>query len=617
MPNTAQVNFSVLDLSFSVANVLKGISCVEGVTKRGPFANAELLITTWAQFTRVYGGYITNSDFPLLCKRAFDRGAQLRVNRVGHYTDITDKDSLDAITASVSPIAKVELDDDFVTGNSVVITINGTSLPAVAFNTDSDTTADDIVAATLNGFPTLVQDVILEPLAPGYNLSIIPISNTVIDTGTPIIVTTGGASQPVATNSEVTGIVDVTGTVLFEVNIKYPGLDYNQITVTIGPASNGNTNYFNLYINHLEDSQLNEVYSNLTIVGTPTVADSHYLDTAKLASQLVNFVYADLSALTGPLRPFDYSYYYGGGSDGTAPVLADYIGDSVAGNGFRVFDVVDDAYQFCAPELSNATLHIAGAAYIETRKDMMYLAHLDNGLTTAAAYIAERDGTLINSYYVQFFGGGLVISDPVTGAEKQISELGDILGIINYSDNQGGPWLSYAGVNRGFITNALKVVNNFGPPAKFNDLNQLANHQINMVVVKNNQLYLSGNFSGVIANSKLSFVNVVRTLLFIQKSIRPTLERYLEEPNDIPTFKRLFREVEPFFNQMVVDGALYSYRWDGDQNITKIEDVVVNTPTGIDNGIYKVKLFLKIVATMNEIEVQMVIAPTGVSFDTL
>ena len=138
-----------------------------------------------------------------------------------------------------------------------------------------------------------------------------------------------------------------------------------------------------------------------------------------------------------------------------------------------------------------------------------------------------------------------------------------------------------------------------------------------MVVVRHNQIFLSGNFTGTLANSKLSFANTVRNLLFIQKSIKPTLERYIEEPNDIPTFKLLFREVEPFFNDMVTKGALYSYRWDGDQNVDKIENVIVNNPTDLDNGKYKVKLFLKTVATMNEIEVQLVVAPTGVSFDTL
>ena len=91
----------------------------------------------------------------------------------------------------------------------------------------------------------------------------------------------------------------------------------------------------------------------------------------------------------------------------------------------------------------------------------------------------------------------------------------------------------------------------------------------------------------------------------------------MEEPNDIPTFRALFRAVEPFLDDLIVKRALTSFVWQGDQDVDSIDDVVVNNAADLDNGKYKVRLFLKIVPTMKEITLQIVITPTGTSFDIL
>src|SRR5690606_8456841 len=65
---------------------------------------------------------------------------------------------------------------------------------------------------------------------------------------------------------------------LFSITPKYPGLDYNNLRVSVQTASNGNSNYFDLEVRHLLEPDLTETYRNLIIVGNPTVAESHYLD---------------------------------------------------------------------------------------------------------------------------------------------------------------------------------------------------------------------------------------------------------------------------------------------------------------------------------------------------
>ena len=89
-----------IDLSQYVDTLIKGVSCVEGITEKGPIGKPQL-ISSEAQFDRVFGGNLKNSDFPLLAKRALSYGAVLWVSRVVHYTDITKLNTCAARTASV------------------------------------------------------------------------------------------------------------------------------------------------------------------------------------------------------------------------------------------------------------------------------------------------------------------------------------------------------------------------------------------------------------------------------------------------------------------------------------------------------------------------------------
>lgn len=515
MPNTARVSFSISNQAFTIAALLKGISFVEGKTIRGPVSNPKDIITNWPQFVRIFGGLTPGTDFPLLCKRALEYGAQLRVNRVLHYTDPADASTLSAVKATIS-----------------------------AFTDGTDT--------------------------------------------------------------------------LFTLTMKNAGLDYNNFRIEVYAASNGQTNYFNLKIYNPSDSGFTpEIYENLTIPGIPTVVQSHYLDEVIRRSEIVNVTYSDLSSLTAPLRPVDVVKTPSGGTDGGSVVVADYVGDSAGKTGLNAFDAYDDAMQMGAPEISTDTLHIAGAAYALNRADLMYFGHIDNSNNTATLINTERDSWNIDNIYSAFFGGGLKVLDPSYNVERNISELGDVFGLAAYSDNVAHEWYSFAGINRGVIRNAIGVVNNFGTPALQADLNLIANHQVNMVVANGGMIYLSGNFTATYSLSPTSFINAVRLLIFMKKSMGPLLKRYLEQPADIPTFKAIFRGVEPFLDMLVAQRALFSYVWDGDQFISKIEDVVVNNLTDLQNGKYKVKLYIKIIPSLQEIAVEIVITALSVDFTVL
>lgn len=523
MPKSAQLNFREIDLSFTVEPSQKGIVAVSMQTLRGPFGHDGEIMRTWEQFRKKYGGEIVGKDGPTLAKRAFERGAQLRVNRMGHYTNASDAATLDAVVGTITD-----------------------SLPAAAFAVDG---TDD----------------------------------------------------------------------LFNLTLKYAGADYNNVTVHIEAASNGNANSFNLRFAHANDSSLDELYENLIISGTPTDAASDYLKVVQERSNLFDVVYEDLSALTGPLRPTNGSWNIEDGDDGTAPADADYVGNSAGGTGFHAFAAYDDFFIITSLDKYTSAVHVAGSAYSTLRKDCVYFAHIPTTNDAASEIVSARAAYSIDSSYVAFFSGGIEILDNRVGAAAYIPEIGDVIGAAAYTQSapEYGPWWSFAGPQRGLIYNALGVQNNFGSSGQQVDLNAIANAGVNMVINRGGRIMIWGNFTGQLALSKKSFLSIRFLSLEIKKSLTPVLETFIEDPNDIATWGLIYQSVKPYLDGLASSQkrALFEYAWNGDQFASNLQSLVVNNATDVALGKYKVNLYLKEINSLQDFEINIISTPAGISFD--
>lgn len=615
--NTAHVTFTETDLTFSIAALAKGISGWEGETLRGPVTDPKDIVRNWNQFKKLFGGFQSTNDFPLLAYRALNKGAFLRINRMGHYSDITDASTLEVTKAELPSAVLLTFAGALITANKYDLTINGTPIAQVTFTTDNDTTLG-LIATSIAALSAFVASatVILIPASTSNDrqILIIPVAGvTLALTGSTV---SAGASQTTTTQPNVQAIYDAAGIPLFSLAPKYEGADYNNLVVEIAAASNGDNDYFNMTISHLIDGYT-ETYTNLKIIGNPVIADSTFLNDVANNSSWVDVSYLDLSSTSGQQRPLNGTYQFINGDNGGSVVVGDYEGDASANTGLYAFNDFDDMMQICAPHRSDQALHSAGEVYAELRKDLVYFAHLDNANPDANSYISDRAATSIDSTYVAFFGGGLIINDPQTGVIREISELGDICALAANSDANFGEWFAFAGPTRGEVTDALGVVNNYGGNAQFNDLNAMANRQINMVVVRNSKIMLWGNYTAQIATSQLSQLSVRRLGIFIKKSLTPTLEAFLQEPNTPSSWKALFRRVEPFFGDLINRQGIFSFRWEGDQDVSVVSDtvLVVNNEADVNLGKYKVNLFIKAISAINEIEFNLVFTPAGVQFN--
>lgn len=607
----AKVNFNLANLTQTVPSTPKGVNFVQGRSIRGPFSDPVDIINSWPSFVNKYGGLMSDSDAPRLVKRLLEKGGSVRFSRVGHYTDITDENSLTAVKASQPNTTILFIAGEFQASNTIDLTIDGTAITQVTFDTDNETTVKALaaeIASHVDVKAAYVSKV-------GANSQI-----TVTPEGTdPLAVTAisvlGGASQPTITDLGISKITDATGNPIFTIKPKYAGVDYNNLQVTIEEGNNGQAGYFNLIVQHTTDLTLVEKYTNLFIEGQPSTVDANFLADVVAQSELVDVVYEDLSYLTGQVTPLNMKFNFAGGTDGDAVDDTDYIGDSAARNGFYSFDPYQDAMQIGVFDNDNDAVHQAGSAYAANRKDLIYFLHLPNSIKSKTAMISKRNSLNIDSKFTYIMAGGLKLRDPLTGQIKDTSAIADVMALASNSDANFGEWYSFAGNNRGAITNAVGVVNNFGAPATFKDLDDLANAHINMVINRDNAIKLWGNFSGQYKDDQEKFLSVVRLIIFLKKSLRPTLEDFVEEPNDIPTWKRLFYTVKPFMDSLVTKRALHSYTWNGDQDAASMDQLQFNNATDVTNGKYRVQLDLQAISSIQELTIDMVLTPAGVDFE--
>ena len=96
-------NVTITDETFLESAGVRGAVGVLGETERGPVGQPTL-ISTWTEYVRIFGGFQehTTNLFPLLCYRALQGGATLRVSRVIHYDDVADTSSATGVVASAT-----------------------------------------------------------------------------------------------------------------------------------------------------------------------------------------------------------------------------------------------------------------------------------------------------------------------------------------------------------------------------------------------------------------------------------------------------------------------------------------------------------------------------------
>ena len=227
--------------------------------------------------------------------------------------------------------------------------------------------------------------------------------------------------------------------------------------------------------------------------------------------------------------------------------------------------------------------------------------------------LAQQLQTAIgHSKWISYFAGGLKYSNSF-GLQQNSDVLGTVLGLADTSATEYGYNYSFAGVNRGVVPDAGgPVVPNFGSPARFKDLETLANNYVNIFVVKDTPSFgkrtlLWHNFTSQVKNDSFRFIGNTGLILNIKKTLRTILESYIEEPNIWNTWSDIYAVVKPIIGNWVDSHAITEPKWVGDQDASSWKDLKVNTEEEVRQGKYHVVFTFKDVVSMQQVTVDVVL----------
>lgn len=616
--NAAQVKFKTDNQTQVVKTPVTGITFVLGQSEKGAFAKPNSVINSWPQFLEEYGGLLSASVAPLLVKRMLEKGAPIRFSRIGHYTDITDADTLTAILAAA--------DDEIVDGadelfelipknpgawaNGLEVSISlasngGANYFDLLITHSSDSSVNELYQnIIITGTPDAGNSDYLSDVV-NFSKYFDVVYKDLSGFGGPLVADPVGINY---TGGSDLGAVNEVATIQVTVAATGAGdatVDLNNVTIPLAVTITtiaANAAEIAAVIDALPG--YGATSDGVDTVTVTAVAVGDLVDIANFGIGTATDIAATLVTVTQGANP-------------AVIVDPDYIGDSAALNGFHAFDDYDDAMQIIVSDSIADAVHKGGSDYAKARKDIFYFMHLSNLIKDKTSIIAKRDALLIDTKFTAIYSGGLTVLNPTNNQNIDIEAITDICALAANSDKEFGEWYSFAGPNRGVIDNALAVINNFGSPAKAVDLDNLANRQINMIINRNNGIKLWGNFTAQLKQDQESQLSIARLVVFLQKSLKPVLENYLEEPNDIPTWKRIFYNVKPFLDSMVTSRALFAYEWQGDQDVANLDSLITNNATDVGQGKYLIKFLIKPIASIQEITVIITLTPTAVDFDTL
>lgn len=559
MPNSPSVRFVIENNNLASSIPLVGVSCYFARTTKGPYNDPSKLIANQSQFKEIYGEEIVPDGSVSNIDKALAGGSKLRIVRVpgnGYFKGVVLNGVANPSVPEVAP-----------TPPTIMTLSAGSDSVKIGFYTK---TYDELI----DGVPT-------------FNVTFTKQANTLF--------------------------YSITGTGKDTVLESNPVITYKNAS-TVNKTAVGSIDFQN-FLN-------NSNYLEPVILET-TLQHKSYEAVVKWLAQVV-----DNSTLTFSIKIGDkevdattpVSYGSQPGSSGSAPTKEDWI------SSMEYLRDYTEPYQVVCSHLDQhltdnediLAVHKAFKEMCEELQEYTYYIEVPKYTTHHTQGTQVRDyksiitwvntcmGTIGNSMWVAYFAGGIKLYN-ADGNLVDSDCLGSITGLGDTSASINGPWKSFAGMNRGVIYDGVGSASpNYGSPSRYSQLNELANNHVNMVVVKNtpnsgNQTMLWHCFTSQVKQDSFKYLSVVRLILYMKKYLRPILESYIEEPNIWHTWNRIYLEVKPWLNDLVTQDAISEYSWNGDQNATSYQDLVVNKETDIRQGKYKAILKFKEVVPLQEI----------------
>ena len=241
------------------------------------------------------------------------------------------------------------------------------------------------------------------------------------------------------------------------------------------------------------------------------------------------------------------------------------------------------------------------------RADSIYIMNapgpVDFSGPTAAADIADQLDTLgYDSNYSATFWPWIQVRDTDNATQIYIPPTGEVVKNIALTDNVSYPWFAVAGYSRGLV-NSIKAAKKL----TLDERDSLYKGRINPIATfSDTGTIIWGNKTLQVRESALDRINVRRLLLRARKLISAVAVRLLFEQNDDQVRQEFLRLVNPILDSIKKERGLYDFR------VT-----VSNAPEDIDANTMRGKIYIKPTRSLEFIDVEFVVTPTGASFENI
>jgi phage tail sheath protein FI len=251
----------------------------------------------------------------------------------------------------------------------------------------------------------------------------------------------------------------------------------------------------------------------------------------------------------------------------------------------------------------------------EKRFDSIYLPTLPDikliGNTNAANsddwfyptdIIDLLSSTEIDSNYTAVYYPWIQISDVENNANLYIPPTAEVVRNLAFTDNVAHPWFATAGYTRGLV-NCIRA----RIPLDQESRDSLYPGRINPIATFSDVgTVIWGNRNLQVRDSAMNRLNIRRLLLQARKLIVAVANRLLFDPNDAQVRSQFLSLVNPILDNIRKERGLTDFRV---SLVNDVEDTDRNTLRG--------KIFIKPTPTLEFIELEFVVTPTSVSFDSL
>jgi phage tail sheath protein FI len=221
---------------------------------------------------------------------------------------------------------------------------------------------------------------------------------------------------------------------------------------------------------------------------------------------------------------------------------------------------------------------------------------------TPTDIVDQLEAANIDSNYSATYYPWILVKDTVNNTQIYIPATGEVCRNLALTDNIAFPWFATAGYTRG-IVNSVKARKKLTQE----DRDTLYQGRINPIATFSDVgTVIWGNKTLQIAESALDRINVRRLLLQTRKLISAVAVRLLFEQNDSKVRQDFLDSVNPILDSIRRDRGLYDFR------VT-----VSSSPEDLDRNQLVGKIYIKPTRSLEFIDIEFLITPTGASFENI